>query len=145
MDRVIISLNWVFGTLFLAVAVAYPTLDTKFLTGAKKAVAMNRVARIAQMEESYFQSNEQYLTFAPGLMPEAFRQQLGLEAGRKKEFIYDAFMDSDGSFVIRAQAALDQVKAKVLPPLTYIYRKSVGGGKPKEAWLQLSGKEPGLL
>ena len=143
-NRLIISLNWTLGTLFILLAVAYPVLDQKLLTGGKKIAAEQVVDRIAHVEERYFQMNENYLLFAPGDMPGAIQDEVGLDMSKVKDFLYDAYVEGDGTFVVRARAADSEVRSGSLPPLTYTYRKKVGL-QASRSWTGISEKTPGLF
>lgn len=145
MERVLVSLNWTFGTLFLLLALLYPALDDKFLTGSKKVVAQQTVARIAQLETRHYQVNEQYIVFSAEDMPEAIRSELGLKGPLQDDFSYDAFMADNGQLVIRAQVSPANVRSASMPPWTYTLRQGAGDRSGEGRWETLSGKKPGLF
>ena len=143
--RMIISFNWTIGTLLLLFAFFYPILDEKMLTGARKDAAVQTVDRIGRGQRQYYQSHESYLAFQNSEMPKKLANNVGLNLHNDPNFIYDAFVEPNGSLVIRAQAQLARVKEGALPPLTLIYRRDKVSDKVTQEWQKLSGQPLGLF
>jgi hypothetical protein len=142
-ERLIISMNWVLGTLGLLVAVLFPILDDKFLTGMKKKATTQIVARIAQAQNESYTVSEKYHLFGVGEMPPEMQSRIGVDLVQERDFVYDAFMEGK-TLVIRAQAAPSAIISGALPPLVYVYKKPPNG-KVTRQWVPLSGKKPGLI
>lgn len=100
--------------------------------------------QLIRMEEMHYQLNEKFILFPPGQMPKAYREELGIITLKDEEFVYDAFQEADGTFVLRAQAESREIKGGKLPPLTYEYRLNGASGESQHGWLRLSGKKTGL-
>ncbi|MBF0145965.1 MAG: hypothetical protein HQL84_08525 [Magnetococcales bacterium] len=145
MERFLVPLNMTAGTLFLVIALAYPVLDDKIFTGGKKSVVQQLVARLAQLETSYYQTHELYRTFSPENMPDDIKKELGLVGVSNAEFIYDAFLVERGQLVLRAQASPGSIRSGSLPPLIYTLRLSAGAQLGEGTWELLSGKKPGFF
>ena len=142
-DRMFISLNWMLGTIGLIVAVVFPLLDGKFLTGMKKVTAEQLVHRIAKAEHELVTTNEKYVLFEAGEMPKEIQSRTAIDVVKENDFVYDAFLE-DETLVIRARASGPQVMDGSLPPWTYLYKKTPTG-KVTRQWERLSGKKPGLI
>ena len=92
MEKFLIPMNWTLGTLLLVVAVALPLLENSFFADSRKSVAVRHVVKIAEIETTYYQQNEQYRLFAAGEMPGDIRDQLGLDGSDDEVFVYAAFL-----------------------------------------------------
>ena len=152
--RLVISLNWTFGSLALILAFAGPKLMDTFLYPVNKAEAVKAAKQIAEGQNAYFALHKRNLEFtrytAKQVLPNT-NVQLNLELSN---YDYDGFYADDGSYAIRAvtRPRMLQPSSSILP--SYL---SVGvyhqvfpppnGGKSekKSGWLKLSGKKSGLL
>ncbi len=139
--RLAISLNWMFGTIFLLLALIYPVFDDKFWTGSKKKLVVQVVDQIARAENQNYQLKEQYILFAPGMMPPSIEEKVGKDISKNTGFTYEVYQDTSGDLVIKARAKSSEIKSGSLPPLVYTYAVNAG----LKEWTKLSGKESGLF
>jgi hypothetical protein len=141
-----IPINFVLGACFFIVAVVYPTLDKKFLSGSEKIAAEQVVDRISRFEQRNFQLKEQYVFFAAGKMPSNMREEIGLSSLKATDFVYEVFKgDGKDSIVIRATVSDKLINEAALPPITYTYIRDPEANIAKGNWGKLSGKTVGLF
>ena len=142
----LIPVNWVLGFCLFAIALLYPTLDEKFLSGGRKIVAEQIVDRISRFEQRNFQLKERYVFFRPGEMPSAVQDEVGLNGSQVTDFLYEVVPgENRGSFIIRARVSAPLIKSATLPPLTYTYTRDSETNVSQGSWSKLSGKSAGLF
>ena len=152
--RLVISLNWMLGSLALIFAFAGPKLIDTFLYPVNKAEAVKAAKQIAEGQNAYFALHKRNLEFsrytANQILPN-LNVQLNLELAN---FDYDGSYAIDGSYSIRAVT-----RPRLLRPSNFLLPayNSVGiyhhvlppsdGRKfeKKSGWLKLSGKKSGIL
>lgn len=146
MIRLLIPLNLVLGACFFAVAIFYPILDQKLFFGNKKVVAEQIVENIARAEQRSFQVQERYVYFDFGGMPDAIRNEAGLNQQRASDFEFKVQRGvGKNEIVIQARVRDELVRDADLPPLTYTYVRDPDASTEKKGWKRLSGKQMGLF
>ena len=138
--RYVIALNWMLGTVFLAVALLFP-LGWKAFMSAKTNAVILQVSNIAKAEQQLEAQRRPYVLFGPKQMSTGFAQ-LSLSEPADREFTYSVFRDRETSgVVIQARASAKAVAAGWIPPMTYRYHLADG----KAEWRGQSTKRRGLL
>jgi hypothetical protein len=146
MINLLISINWVLGVCFFAIAILFPVLDQKFLSGGKKVVAEQVVDRISRLEQRNFQLQESYIFFAGGQMPPSIRDEIGLSSTEATDFVYEVYQGKNReAFIIKARVSDKLIKQSTLPPLVYTYTRDPESNISKGSWGRLSGKTAGLF
>ena len=152
--RLVISLNWMLGSLALILAFAGPKLMDTFLYPVNKAEAVKAAKQIAEGQNAYFALHKRNLEFtrytAEQVLPN-LNVQLNLELAN---FDYDGSYANDGSYSIRAvtRPRMLRPSSSILPSYLsvgvyhHVLPPSDGGKSGKKSgWLKLSGKKSGIL
>lgn len=139
--RILISLNWLLGTVFLFAAVFYGFID-KTISRADTAVIEQTVANIVKAQTGEYATGNRYVTFRGTDYVRGFNE-LGLSAPTDDNVIYEAVDGGDGVLQIVARVRPIAVSKESMKPLVYTATMRNGASDSAE-WLPLSNTERGL-
>lgn len=139
--RILVSINWLLGTVFLFVAIFYSFID-QTIDKADFAVIESTMANIAKAQTGEYATGNRYVTFRADEWVAGFGK-LNLTVPDDKNVLYEAVDADDGVLLIVARVKPMAVSQASMKPLVYTVTMKNGTVVSKK-WQKLSNVKRGL-
>jgi hypothetical protein len=114
MERLLIPMNWVLGTIALVVGLGWPFINTRLMLPAIRSEAESTIQLLANAERQLQDLKRPFALFSDSLLPSELSNQVSLP--RERRYEYEAFIDVKGRLVLRAYTKPSEVlKGRISP------------------------------
>ncbi|CAK0744027.1 hypothetical protein CCP3SC1_1430001 [Gammaproteobacteria bacterium] len=143
MERLLVSFNWVVGTLALVIGLGWPFINVKMVIPAIRSEAEGTIKLLANAEQELHESRRPFAVFVESALPDELAHRVSLPSGNRYD--YEAFINEKGYLVLRAYVKPPEVlKGRVIPGV-YEFVMDSGGAIADGRWLGLSGSQRSLF
>lgn len=138
MERLLIPINWVIGTLVLVVGLAWPFFNTRLNMPAIRSEAEKTIQLLANAERQLQDLKRPFVIFSDSLLPIELSNQISLPSERR--FEYEAFINSKGQLILRAYTKPPEVLKGYISPGVYELRMDKNGMIGNPEWFGFSAQ-----
>ncbi|CAK0755763.1 hypothetical protein CCP3SC15_200015 [Gammaproteobacteria bacterium] len=138
-ERLLISVNWVVGTVALLAGLAWPFVNVQMVIPAMRAEAEGTIRALVNAERQLPDLQRPLALFMESALPPELSQKISLP--RDRHYEYEAFVNEKGALVLRAYTKPPEVLNGRLIPGVYELTMDAADGH----WLGLSGSKRSLF
>jgi hypothetical protein len=135
MERLLVPLNWVIGTVALCIGLAWPYY-VKISVHAIQNEAEGTIQLLANGERQLQDMQHPFETFSNSALPAELSKQVSIPKGGR--FEYEAFINTKGILVLRAYSKTNGIRQGKVPPGIYELRMDKAGMMGKPTWIGFS-------